>query len=239
MVRSVVSFVGELLITAGILAALFAFYLLYWTGLDTARAQSQASDELREQWQASASAGAGADAVGADGVGGAAASQGWEYGSAVAFLSAPKANVNGLVAFEGVDLATIANGPGHYPGTALPGQVGNSAFAAHRDGNGAPFDDIDRLGTCDDITVETQEAIYHYKVLPLDGLAGAGEPFDCVPEGTEVPNLPGNYIVTPDRYDVVYPQGNAQLVTFTTCHPKWDNTHRLIVHGVLASVEYK
>ena len=29
------------------------------------------------------------------------------------------------------------------------------------------------------------------------------------------------------------------MVTFTTCHPQWANTHRLIVHGALAGVEAK
>nr|WP_306687331.1 sortase [Corynebacterium xerosis] len=59
-------------------------------------------------------------------------------------------------------------------------------------------------------------------------MAGA---FDCVPEGTIVPGVPGRHIVTPDRSEVVTPQGEASMVTFTTCHPQWANTHRLIVHG--------
>lgn len=160
-------------------------------------------------------------------------------GAPVAFLSAPAAGFDGLVAFSGVDQATLAGGPGHYPETALPGQPGNSSFAAHRDGNGAPFDHIDRLGTCDDITVETATHVFHYKVLPVDGLAGRGEPFDCVPEGTPIPDVPGRHIVTPDRVDVVGKHGDASMLTFTTCHPRWSNTHRLIVHAVLAGADDK
>ena len=71
-----------------------------------------------------------------------------------------------------LDQGTLAGGPGHYPDTALPGQPGNSSFAAHRDGNGAPLDHIDRLGTCDDITVETATHVFHYKVRPVDGRNG-------------------------------------------------------------------
>lgn len=160
-------------------------------------------------------------------------------GAPVAFLSAPAAGFDGLVAFSGVDQATLAGGPGHYPESALPGQPGNSSFAAHRDGNGAPFDHIDRLGTCDDITVETATHVFHYKVLPVDGLAGRGERFDCVPEGTLVPELPGRHVVTPDRVDVVGKHGDASMLTFTTCHPRWSNTHRLIVHAVLAGADDK
>lgn len=51
--------------------------------------------------------------------------------------------------------------------------------------------------------------------------------------------VPGRHIVTPDRSGVVTPHGEASMVTFTTCHPQWANTHRLIVHGVLAGVEAK
>nr|WP_120491535.1 class E sortase [Corynebacterium lactis] len=235
MLAKVVGFIGELLLTAGVLAALFAFYLLYWTGLETSKIQNEAKDNLRNSWSAPVSANPT--------VPGEAPQEGspvaWQQGSAVALLSAPKAGVNELVAFEGVDQGVLAGGPGHYPGTALPGQVGNSSFAAHRDGHGAPFDNIDRLHTCDDITVETQEAIYHYKVLPDDGLAGEGQAFDCVPDGIEIPKVQGQHIVTPDRSDVILPVGGAQMLTWTTCHPQWDNTHRLIIHAVLAQTEMK
>lgn len=232
----VIGVTGELLVTVGVLIALFVFYQLYWTGVSTARAQSQANDDLRSMWSSSASG----DPVPATEVEPKEQHPDWgSIGDPVALLSAEGAGFDELVAFEGVDLATIADGPGHYPDSALPGQVGNSSFAAHRDGNGAPFDNIDRLGTCDDISVETETAVYHYKVLPVDGKAGEGEAFDCVPEGTEVPSIPGRHIVTPDRVDVVEPKGESSLVTFTTCHPRWSNSHRLIIHGVLASVEHK
>lgn len=65
------------------------------------------------------------------------------------------------------------------------------------------------------------------------------EAFNCVPEGTVVPGVPGRHIVTPHQSQVVTPHGEASMVTFTTCHPQWSNTHRLIVHGVLAGVEAK
>ncbi|MFW9214846.1 class E sortase [Corynebacterium amycolatum] len=243
MLSKIIGVIGELLLTAGVLVALFAFYLLYWSGLETGKAQDQAREELQQAWSAPVSAPAPVP----EGAAPAPAPEGtepavegsWVPGSAVAMISAPKAGFSDLVVFEGVSQEVLRGGPGHYPSTALPGQVGNSSYAAHRDGHGAPFDNIDRLQTCDDITVETREAIYRYKVLPVDGMAGAGESFDCVPEGTNVPEIPGQHIVTPDRADVLNPIGDATLLTLTTCHPQWDNTHRLIIHAVLASVETK
>ena len=53
------------------------------------------------------------------------------------------------------------------------------------------------------------------------------------------PDVPGRHIVDPNQTEVIAPYGEASMVTFTTCHPQWSNTHRLIVHGVLAGVEQK
>ena len=45
-----------------------------------------------------------------------------------------------------MQLADLAKGPGHYPGTPLPGQIGNAAIAGHRTTHGAPFCHVDELG---------------------------------------------------------------------------------------------
>ena len=34
--------------------------------------------------------------------------------------------------FEGIRLSTLDNGPGHWPGTAMPGEIGNVVVAGHR-----------------------------------------------------------------------------------------------------------
>jgi Sortase domain len=46
---------------------------------------------------------------------------------------------------QGVRRADLAKGPGHYPNTADPGELGNAAFAGHRSGHGQPFADFDQL----------------------------------------------------------------------------------------------
>ena len=45
----------------------------------------------------------------------------------------------------------LKNGPGHYPGTPLPGQKGNAAIAGHRTTYGAPFADVDELQAGDQL----------------------------------------------------------------------------------------
>ena len=51
-------------------------------------------------------------------------------------------------------VADLKEGPGHYPGTPLPGQAGNSAIAGHRTTYGAPFNRIDELVTFDALSAE-------------------------------------------------------------------------------------
>src|ERR687891_388356 len=40
---------------------------------------------------------------------------------------------------------TLRSGPGHYPGTSLPGARGTVAIAGHRSTYGAPFRDVDEF----------------------------------------------------------------------------------------------
>lgn len=59
-------------------------------------------------------------------------------GEAVARISIPSLGFERIV-LEGVDRATLRKAPGHQPGTALPGQTGNSVIRAHRLIWSAPF----------------------------------------------------------------------------------------------------
>ncbi|MGI8407487.1 MAG: sortase [Actinomycetota bacterium] len=54
---------------------------------------------------------------------------------------------------EGVFDAVVAQGPGHWPGTPLPGAAGNSVFAGHRTTYTKPFADLDLLQKGDAIRV--------------------------------------------------------------------------------------
>src|SRR5439155_10493637 len=59
-------------------------------------------------------------------------------GDAVASISIPRTGVSQYVV-EGVGVGDLRKGPGHYPGTSLPGEEGNAAIAGHRTTYGAPF----------------------------------------------------------------------------------------------------
>lgn len=53
-------------------------------------------------------------------------------GAAVARIVAPRIGLDAIV-LEGVDDDVLNGGPGHFPGSAFPGEPGNSVISAHRD----------------------------------------------------------------------------------------------------------
>jgi sortase A len=111
--------------------------------------------------------------------------------------------------FEGVTLTVIDRGPGHWPGSAMPGQLGNAVFAGHRVTHTHPFRNIDQLVEGDDIIFATHDGTFTYKVT-------------------------GHEIVTPQDVRIVNPTPNA-TVTIFGCHPPGSARQRYVVHGVFAS----
>ncbi|RZS36966.1 sortase A [Herbihabitans rhizosphaerae] len=86
-----------------------------------------------------------------------------EFGSPIAILEIPRLKVQ-LVVIEGVDSSDTAGGPGHVPGTAGPGQPGNSAIVGRRLGYGASFRQLDQLAPGDSVVVTTTQGQSLYEV---------------------------------------------------------------------------
>jgi len=78
----------------------------------------------------------------------------------IARIEMPRLKLS-AAAREGVDTRTLRTAVGHIPGTALPGEPGNSAFAAHRDTFFRPLKDV-RTG--DEVVLTTPAGVYHYAV---------------------------------------------------------------------------
>ena len=68
------------------------------------------------------------------------------------------------VVVEGTDAGDLRTGPGHYPGTPLPGQRGTVAIAGHRTTYGAPFRKIDKVRPRDEIVVTMPYGRFTYRV---------------------------------------------------------------------------
>ncbi|NDC48255.1 MAG: class E sortase [Micrococcales bacterium] len=103
-------------------------------------------------------------------------------------------------------------GIGHYRQTAMPGEVGNFAVAAHRGGFGAAFKDIHRIQAGDRVYVKTRDSWFVYRYLQTK-------------------------IVNPDQTGVInsVPEGldgalvGGKYMTLTSCTPIFINTQRIIV----------
>jgi sortase A len=117
------------------------------------------------------------------------------------------------VVVEGVDPADLKAGPGHYPKTAMPGQVGNFAMAGHR--SPAMFWDLDTMRQGDPIVVETARSWFVYRTYQVHITAPT-----AVEVVAAVPNQPGA-------------RPTAAMLTITTCEPKWGNARRLVLHAQL------
>jgi sortase A len=89
-------------------------------------------------------------------------------GSVIGRIQIPAIGVDQYVA-EGTSSGDLEKGPGHYMGTAVPGQAGNVAIAGRRTTFGAPFGRIDELHPGESITLTTRRGevlIYSLSGLP-------------------------------------------------------------------------
>ncbi len=111
--------------------------------------------------------------------------------------------------FEGVTLTTLDKGPGHWPGTALPGQIGNVVVGGHRVSHDKPFRNLDKLQPGDEVVFTTDAGRFVYHVV-----------------GTEV--------VTPDAIRII-DQTAAPTATLFACTPPGSTSHRIVIHLALAA----
>ena len=239
--RAAIRVAGELMITAGLVLLLFVFYVVYVTDLFTAREQADATGRMRGEWHAQQRHPVAEPPPPARGAG-------------FAQLTLPTLGPDsGFTVLEGTDLATLSGGPGHYSGTAWPGEQGNFAVAGHRIGRGAPFNELDELPSCAPIVVETATHWYVYRVLPMPGEAaswnGRGGDPRCqgvAPIPAPYDHVVGRHVVRPAQGEVIFPvpglppdalprEQLTRLITLTTCNPEFSARERLIVHGVLTT----
>lgn len=92
---------------------------------------------------------------------------GLQTGQAAGVLQIPGIGAN-LMLVEGTSTDNLRGGPGHRPGTPLPGSKGNSIIEGHRDRWGAPFADLDQLVKRTRIVAEDRSQIgVEYRVTTV------------------------------------------------------------------------
>ncbi len=125
-------------------------------------------------------------------------------------ISIPKIGLEHAV-YEGVTLTVLDHGPGHWPGSAMPGQRGNTVFPGHRVTHSHPFLDIDRLAPGDPVVFHTGAGTFTYAVT-------------------------GTKIVRPTDLWVIDPTPQPTM-TLIACHPKHSARQRIVVTGKLVRSE--
>jgi LPXTG-site transpeptidase (sortase) family protein len=103
---------------------------------------------------------------------------------------------------EGIALASLDRGPGHWPGTALPGQLGNLVVAGHRVTYTHPFRDLDRLRPGDPVVFVIGSHVWTYRTR-------------------------GTVVVPADAVDIAA-QSYAHTATLFACHPPGQAIERIV-----------
>ncbi len=129
-------------------------------------------------------------------------------GSVIARIRIPAIDVNQFVV-QGTTTGDLEKGPGHYMGTAVPGQAGNVAIAGHRTTFGAPFDRLDELHPGQSILLTTT----------------AGE--TLVYDVAERPKI----VSTTDT--AILDDAGDNRLTLSTSNPKYSAVQRLVVVALL------
>lgn len=179
---------GRSFIGLGTFILLFLVYQVFGTNLVTGREQKALASELQQKWKTGV------------------ADDKPNLGEGIAVIQIPKIGVNSVVV-EGIEVADLKKGPGHYPETALPGQVGNMVISGHRTTYGAPFYRLDEVKAGDEILVFDAAGPFRYRVTETK-------------------------VVAPTQISVIAPSSDARL-TLTTCHPRFSARQRLIIVAAL------
>jgi sortase A len=200
--RRIMRVSGEILITFGLVVLLFAAYEVYGKASAIESHQDVLSHRLDRTWARPVPVAA------------TLSDPSIEPGTPIARLYIPVMKLHWVVV-EGVDVADIRYAPGHYPGTAMPGQIGNFSVAGHR--IPSMFWNLQDVRPGGQVVVQTQDNWYVYRVT-------------------------ANEIVTPHSIEVVAPTPDrigvaprVATLTLTTCNPKWNDNQRMVVHAELVA----
>ncbi|MEO6943424.1 MAG: class E sortase [Lacisediminihabitans sp.] len=220
---SIIGVLGELLVTAGVLVFLFLGWQLWLNDVLVGGQQNASAAALGHSWTA--------EVPTVPTVPDAPAAQSVTYGEPVLSTAPAEATKFAIMYIprfgadyarsiaEGVSTVRVLNknGIGHYPGTQMPGQVGNFAVAAHRTTYGAPFNSIATLRVGDRIYVQTEKGYYTYVYRNTEYVYPNGV-------GVKNPVPQSKTVATTDR-----------LLTMTSCNPKLSAAERIVAYSVFDS----
>jgi sortase A len=206
--------IGEIFITAGVLVLLYLVWQLWFNDLVVGNQQQGSAQDLSQNW------GKGDSPQPAPSN---RADPGDPIVTATPAKTATFANII-VPRFgetytrpvgEGISTSNVLRvGVGHYPGTQMPGAIGNVGLAGHRTTWGAPFSNIADLRVGDSVYLETADGWYRYVFRSLEYVKPSGiGVLDPVPQARGV--------AATDR-----------LLTMTSCNPKFSAAERIVAYSV-------
>jgi sortase A len=123
-------------------------------------------------------------------------------------IQIPKLGVD-MTMYEGIRLTTLDYGPGHWPGSAMPGQAGNVVIGGHRTSKHRVFRNVDQLVPGDQIVFTDANGTHTYAVSKVQ-------------------------IVQPTDVWIINPTPTPTATLFA-CHPPGSTAQRIVVFADLVS----
>lgn len=231
---TVMSVVGELLLTAGVVVLLYAAWQMWIGDIIMSAAANDKGQQISQAW-ATMPAPALPPVDDGSGIDGrpvryapplmAAPRNGVLWG---AQLHVPRwgADYNVQIAGGVTRPDTLDHGwIGVYPSSAMPGQVGNVTMAAHRTTWGKPFHQLDRLRLDDAIVIETEQGWYTYRFRTLEYVTPSSvDVLDPVPQD-------------PTASTAANAAPTGRYITLTACSPLYSLAERIVAYGVFESFQ--
>jgi sortase A len=210
--RRAIDICGRVLIGAGVLLLLFTGYQIWGTSIQESHTQAGLRTQLQGQAGSAPVRSALAQAAALDKLPTgppvtAPRTQDPAEGDPIGDIRIPVIGINQVVV-EGTNTPDLRKGPGHYIGTPLPGQGGNASIAGHRTTYGHPFYNLDSVKVGDPIVLTTLQGIFVYDATK-------------------------SWVVSPSDTDVIK-NVFADILTLTTCNPRFSASTRLVVQAKLA-----
>ena len=206
----------------GVVLLLFVVYELWVTDLLNAQAQSTLDQSLHDQWGSSAPLAPGTTDQGP-----------FAVGQAFAILHIPRLGADySRVVVEGTDQDQLAQGPGHYVGTAFPGSRATSPWPGTGWAGARRSSTSTRCGRATRSSSRRARAGSSTACWAMPRPAtSAPTPAAsrvrrscCPPTWRSSPRHPTAPATAP---------ASGSYLTLTTCHPRFSARQRLVVHAKL------
>lgn len=218
--RRSIRFLGTLMIAGGALTLAWAVLVWRWedpftalyTHIQQSRLSARLDHELRTYRPATVRARSLASARRAVADEAAAYRRSLHPGDPIGRITIGRIGLR-IVVVQGTDHESLKKGPGHYPGSYLPGQGRLVYIAGHRTTYLAPFSHIDAIRTGDYVTLELPYGTFKYVVA-------------------------GHRVVASTDISVLKP-GHREVLILQACHPRFFATNRYLVYARPVSMELR